>query len=297
MQISAVSDLHLEFEAIELPGGDVLILAGDTLRVAPFREWRNDADSRKERKRYEKFAVEELSKYKKVFAVLGNHEFYGDILEDGADLFREFMREYAPNVTLLDNSWEIYEGVAFVGSTLWATYGSGTPSGVRILRDMNDFRRINTMRELNSPDGFVMNIRAKGRSVTPADLAAEHEAAVRFLKMALESGGEIYLPAIVITHHAPSYLSKRGTGCSDHNSLDSGLDDAYYSNQHKLIMENPQIVAWIHGHTHDPGNYLIGPTRIISNPRGYPGEHSYKHFDPDAENFTISGLASPANDS
>jgi Icc-related predicted phosphoesterase len=290
MHISSVSDLHLEFETTELPGGDVLILAGDTLRVAPFREWRNDADSRKERKRYEKFAKTELSKYKKVFAVLGNHEFYGDILEDGGDLYAEFMHEHAPNVTVLDNSWEIYEGIAFVGSTLWATYGAGTPEAVHILRNMNDFFRIHTNRELDSPDGFFMTVTPRyGRQIVTADLASKHEEAVKFLERALELTRENYLKTIVITHHAPSYLSKR---TADYG-FSRDIDDAYYSNRHKLIMDNPQIVVWVHGHTHDPCNYPISATRVISNPRGYPGQHTYKHFDPDAENFTINIAEKP----
>jgi predicted phosphodiesterase len=31
---------------------------------------------------------------------------------------------------------------------------------------------------------------------------------------------------------------------------------------------------WIHGHTHDPFDYEINGTRVICNPRGYPGENA-----------------------
>jgi hypothetical protein len=36
----------------------------------------------------------------------------------------------------------------------------------------------------------------------------------------------------------------------------------------------------IHGHLHRPADYLIGDTRIISNPRGYPDEIKDTSFDP-----------------
>jgi len=33
----------------------------------------------------------------------------------------------------------------------------------------------------------------------------------------------------------------------------------------------PQIKLWVHGHTHDPYDYVIGETRVVCNPRGYIG--------------------------
>ncbi len=31
---------------------------------------------------------------------------------------------------------------------------------------------------------------------------------------------------------------------------------------------------WLHGHTHTPCDYDFHATRVICNPRGYPGERS-----------------------
>jgi hypothetical protein len=63
MKISIMSDLHLEFAPLSgLPGGDVLILAGDIWLVRDMRPEKNDAGSRSRRKRYVKFCREELSK-------------------------------------------------------------------------------------------------------------------------------------------------------------------------------------------------------------------------------------------
>ena len=36
---------------------------------------------------------------------------------------------------------------------------------------------------------------------------------------------------------------------------------------------------WIHGHTHQGSDYLLGKTRVVCNPRGYPGQNDHG-FDP-----------------
>jgi hypothetical protein len=33
-----------------------------------------------------------------------------------------------------------------------------------------------------------------------------------------------------------------------------------------------RIALWIHGHSHHAVDYEIAGTRIVSNPKGYPGE-------------------------
>lgn len=287
IRVSAMSDLHLEFNGIELPGGDILLLAGDILRTACLRAHKTDAESRKERSRYERFAKKELAKYGRVFAVMGNHEFYGDLLESAAHTCRQFLAEHAPHASLLDDEWEIHEDFAFIGSTLWATYGNGTPAEFKIHHGMNDFYRIRTAMP---PDGAASRVYAPismGRSIRPSDLAARHKKAIKFLKKTLAMTKKAEMPSIVITHHAPSLLSKSEGFCDDRDDFEA----AYYSNQHKLIQANSQLYLWLHGHTHHSCHYTIGKTRIISNQRGYfPDEPVSRHFDPNAEDFNLDEL-------
>jgi predicted NBD/HSP70 family sugar kinase len=33
------------------------------------------------------------------------------------------------------------------------------------------------------------------------------------------------------------------------------------------------IKCWVHGHTHSTHDYMIGNTRVLCNPRGYPREY------------------------
>ena len=44
---------------------------------------------------------------------------------------------------------------------------------------------------------------------------------------------------------------------------------AYASDVESIIYEH-EPTLWIHGHIHDTRDYMIGNTRILCNPRGYP---------------------------
>ncbi|MNF13503.1 hypothetical protein D3C80_2153750 [compost metagenome] len=76
---------------------------------------------------------------------------------------------------------------------------------------------------------------------------------------------------MVITHHAPSLRSLR-------NSPYAGTDlDAAYANAWEQLM-GPTINLWVHGHVHESEDYVLAGTRVVCNPRGYPGEAT--RFDP-----------------
>jgi hypothetical protein len=70
---------------------------------------------------------------------------------------------------------------------------------------------------------------------------------------------------VVVTHHAPSMVSLQGNGYAS-----SHLDGAYANRWEHLM--GSQIALWIHGHSHHAVDYEIAGTRIVSNPKGYPGE-------------------------
>jgi hypothetical protein len=62
------------------------------------------------------------------------------------------------------------------------------------------------------------------------------------------------------------------------------MNGGYRSDLSELILDNPQIVLWTHGHMHDPFDYMIGTTRVVCNPRGYAGH------DPQADLFELKYL-------
>ena len=276
-KVSIVSDLHLEFGDCELPGGDVMIMAGDVFVTAPLRATANDAQSRSLRKRFKRFTFNELRKYWKVFHVSGNHEHYGNVIEDSPRLLREFFGEIAPNVTHLDNEATRVDGVAFIGSTLWATYGCNTDKHLAIQNGMNDFHRIRTARKLTGIVGKPGEV----RRFLVSDAHHLHELAVKFLRKQIAAEKKAGSPCVVITHHAPSYLSaSHGGGIAD---------DAYYSNQHRLL--KPPVAIWCHGHSHENCRYQVGETLIVSNQRGYADcERRAAEFDATAADFELEDL-------
>ena len=81
---------------------------------------------------------------------------------------------------------------------------------------------------------------------------------------------------MVVGHHAPSSLSVH-----ERFVRDTIMNGGYYSDLSEFILDNPKIVLWTHGHMHDPCDYMIGDTRVICHPRGYPGENAwYKNYEP-----------------
>jgi Icc-related predicted phosphoesterase len=272
---SVLSDLHLEFCTLKnLPGGDILILSGDTWVVGPMRPNANDADSRALKKSYKKFCAEELSKYEIVFVVMGNHDHYGCLFEETANTLRAFLKEFCPNAVLLDNEYYDFEGVRFIGSTFWSTYGNGTAAHVTIQTKMNDFHRIKTKKSLTE-----YPLPSDGRKIIVPDIYEQHFISQTFLDDALRTAE---LPCVVITHHAPSLLC-----LPRFNDI---FNDAYASNQHNLIYRYKPAM-WTHGHTHYSKRLNVDGTLVVSNQRGYYGhEKCAWHFDPTAADFTLEDV-------
>jgi Icc-related predicted phosphoesterase len=278
--VTIMSDLHLEFYTLKnIPKGDILILAGDIFIAAHMHKFHTDARSRSEKKKYEKFCKEELSKYKHILYVKGNHEHYQGNFENTSSILKEYLSLHAPNLTLLDNESIIIVGVKFIGSSCWSTYGCNTAKHMIIQEGMNDCHVIKT--QLSSDDDYTDEFTHKihGRKFNVFDINKEHEKSIKYIENELEAANN--LPCIVITHHAPSYMSLMES---------RNMDDAYCSNQHKLI-EKYKPKMWIHGHTHDTKKYKINETIIISNQRGYFGmERCARTFDPSAADFNLEDI-------
>jgi Icc-related predicted phosphoesterase len=81
-------------------------------------------------------------------------------------------------------------------------------------------------------------------------------------------------PTVVVTHHLPASSSIAKRYAND------PLNPAFASSLESLI-EAYRPVLWIHGHTHQPLDYELFGTRVVCNPRGYPGEHVRNGFRPD----------------
>jgi len=72
---------------------------------------------------------------------------------------------------------------------------------------------------------------------------------------------------IIVSHHAPTMRSVHERYMNDPHNV------CFANNLEKQIlnMKKPPKL-WIHGHTHDDFDYMIGDTRVICHPRGYKNE-------------------------
>jgi Icc-related predicted phosphoesterase len=90
-----------------------------------------------------------------------------------------------------------------------------------------------------------------------------HQDSRRFIETALKSDP---IPTVVVTHHLPHARSVPARFKGD-------LLNAAYASDLSQVIEEQQPALWVHGHTHDSAEYLIGNTRVICNPRGYEDEN------------------------
>lgn len=238
MNIAYASDLHLEFGEIEAERFDVcagvLVLAGDIMTV-------------KNRNRYIDFFQMVGHKFDKVFYVLGNHEHYGETFQKTADRAREILPD---NVILLDDEDYIYEGVKFIGGTLWTDFNDNDYFAKQKAKDkMNDFHVI----KWREADGNY-------KKFHPMNAMEAHLRTKRYIDAALLEGNE---KKVVITHHLPTFdaVAERFRPMKD-------LNGAYATNLDEFIFHH-EPAAWFFGHTHDAYDGNIGRTRVVCNPRGY----------------------------
>ena len=240
MKVRVLSDLHLEFGDDYDPGtGDILVLAGDICLAT-------DVDN----PAYMDFFDKCVKGYEKVLYVMGNHEHYeGDFDRTYFNLKSKLPRE----IMLMNNTSACFDGVHFVGATLWTNMNNLDRGTIETARNrMNDYHCI--------------------ENLTPEKTIDQH----LFTRQWFESCIPMLRgPVFMITHHAPSAKSVKGRY--------SDAIGMYSSNMEKFIKDNPNILYWAHGHVHHTSDYNVGQCRVISNPRGYPGYEVNPLFDPKYE--------------
>ena len=264
MKINYCSDLHLEFAPITLPGGEVLILAGDIAEQRKItrhkKAWEEltteeQADSKyHELYRCWTFFLFETAKYQQVFMVMGNHEHYHGRFDKTYD---ELTAILPSNVTLLENQIVEYNDIVFVGSTLWTNANNFDQLTLYTLKySMNDYKVIRT--HVQSADLY--------HKLTPEITSVTHVKTMNYFREQLPQYSD--RKVVMITHHAPSFMSiseqYRGSG-------DYHMNGGYASDLSEFILDHSQIKVCIHGHVHSTHDYTIGDTRVLANPRGYKG--------------------------
>jgi len=277
MNISLLDDLHLEFEPIELPGGETLLLAGDICVADFLRPLRTDAEARNHQRVCKQFFFEECDKYERVFYTPGNHEYYHGYYEDCETILRDFLK--GTNVTLLQSQDAVLRpGLRVFGATMWTDLRNDDwfvkKAVDNYMSDFHVIERYPDLAALNGPYG------SRKRRMTPLDTVGFHRAAMARLTDALHQHADDQF--IVMSHHAPSMESSHPVWGKGENLTNY----AYITELSEFILNHKQITHWVHGHVHDSMDYPIGDCRVMCNPRGYAGYQVNETFEP-AFTFTV----------
>ena len=235
MKIQYISDIHLEFlksnevkkllNKIQLVG-EVCILAGDIGN--PYLE------------SYSMLLEHVNTIFKKTFLIAGNHEFYKNSIEPTKQHIKEICKAFE-NISFLDNSYEIYEGFRFIGSTQWT--------------------------EVTNPM-YTINDTVNIKDFSVEKYNTLYYEAEQFLKDSIAPN------SIVITHHLPindlTHPKYKVGFMKNYNQWFNGNLDMF------IQKHNKDIKAWFYGHTHSRSVQRYYDVDFYCNPLGYPGENSYE---------------------
>ena len=254
-------------------GGDCLILAGDIINAILLDPTRTDQYARKAQKKMLKLYELWLDKYDHVLYIMGNHEHYGGVIYDTKNILVSFFKKHnMSNVYVLENgAYQLTPDWCVLGATLWTDMNKGDPiAEIDVQNGMNDYHVIYTRK--------LENGEWPRTTAPPNVLRCHHTMEIhRVSQDWIFSYCKRFKNVIVATHHAPSYQSE-GTRTSN-------LTAGYCSNLERLILENPNIKYWIHGHTHNNIHYKIGETQVTSAMYGYQTYEPYL-----VNNFIIGSI-------
>ena len=227
----------------------ILILAGDIMMIK-FRE------------RFKPFFKDLSERFEQVITIMGNHEHYRHNFLRSYEDYKEFLYEF-DNVIVLQNEALIIDDVAFFMATLWTNFDKRNKSAMLYASQaMSDYRVI----EYAAHDG------TNHMMWTPELSVLEHEKTLVHMKEFFKKYKD--MKKVVVSHHLPS------THCTSIQFLGSALNPAFCSYLDDLIIEHAPDV-WMYGHTHDSGDFMIGNTRMLCNPRGYDNGAENAHgFNP-----------------
>ncbi|RSL92934.1 hypothetical protein CDV31_014939 [Fusarium ambrosium] len=233
--IQVLSDLHLEFgqqysSYSFLATAPYLLLGGDVGKLIDYDE-------------YLEFMEKQVSRFEKVFLVLGNHEFYGLDYQAGLDTAEQLVSEasLAGRVVLLHRTrWDDPQSeFTILGCTLWSAIPQQAHDVVQ--SKVKDFKNIN------------------GWSVEKHNMLHAEELLWLREQVAQASTRQI----LVATHHAP-----RVQGTSRPQHVGNPWTCAFATDLMDQTWDGVRI--WVFGHTHYSTEVMLGSgIKLLANQRGY----------------------------
>jgi predicted phosphohydrolase len=206
---------------------DILIIVGDLGRVEFYEN-------------YKTFLSSICSKYKQVYLVAGNHEYYSEKVPlEFLRISLQKLSSEISNLEFLDDTFVDLPGnIRIYGTTLWSQVTSPEASNKILPFQPIDGEAIGTKTWMN-------------REYFQCLYRLEHN---------ISLASKEYKRLIVVSHYAPCF-----EGCmAPHHAQSS--DRFWYANSLEHMLEKSSMYVWIYGHTHINSDRLtIGDTRVVSN--------------------------------
>ncbi len=222
------------------------------------------------------FLKECCKRFRKVYYVAGNHEFYkhdydkhskelSDAILNRSDMFGAFSGlEYAFTSVGYEELED--EKVRFIFAPLWGDGGPTLADQAQTGFYLNDFRLITkgVYHGTYTPKKFSVQ-----------DMMYEHKKQKKEIERYLSQPFDGR--TVVVTHHLPSRRLVSARFWPKDGS--DGANGGFASDCDNLIATKEPWL-WIHGHTHDTIDTELWKTRIVCNPAGYRGEWAtpFNHF-------------------
>ena len=245
MNFQIITDIHLEHGRSD-PFDTYLRPAADTLVIAgdlyPIKYLDRPSG-------FDKFMKYLIENWKNVIWVPGNHDYKGMLY--GREM--EHINDKVGNVHIVHNDTVNFDGVNFVCSTLWSYIPPPYEFAVRMY--LSDFKEIGNFNPLhyNRLNGNCM----------------------AYIRGAVEDLCDRGENVVVVTHHLPTWtvVSDRYKNMKEtYGFANNDLND---------VLEDFDIKAWIHGHSHDFMEKDICGTTVIRNPVGYFSQRGKSGSDPE----------------
>ncbi len=247
-KIRLYSDLHQEhksdqfkIEKIENEQDQILILAGDIAHLKSIMKGQ-----------YDDFFRDLNERFYAIFYVMGNHEYYEKFVfgdKNESNKIKNYFSKFN-KINIMDRyqSPVIIDNVVFVGATLFTNLNKMPPSLIE--KSSNDFKFIKYVNE------------GRYSKFKPNHWLREFNLDFTYIAKVVKDNADKKI--VVITHHA---VSEKSFDLIEDPT--SNYTEFYRSKLDNFIKDNENIVFWAYGHIHTGSDFMVGKTRIKSNPIGY----------------------------
>jgi predicted phosphodiesterase len=254
VEFQLISDIHVEFPkvrdflpALSLePKAPYLALLGDIgYPVKP---------------NYQELLLEMAGKFKTVFVLAGNHEYYKAEYYSTKQKIKEICA-LRDNLIFMDKTSLLVDGVRVLGTTLWSYV---PPEKVlAVANGLNDYHQI-----------YVKDPKTGESELLCVEQSVEwFQDELQWLKEQIALAKQNGERVAVFTHHAPLV---RGTS---HPRFDNSPINSGFSSDLEAMMGDP-IDLWCFGHTHYSSDQVVKGTRVVSNQVGYIAMQEKSGFNP-----------------